>query len=59
MNTKAFFPSGGGSKLILGIGRENQIFFSKNSSHCQVFSPNCQEMTLWSKKNHYLPDGFV
>ena len=24
--------------------------FSKNSSHCQVFSPNCQKMTLWCKK---------
>ena len=21
--------------------------FSKNSSCCQVFSPNCQKMTLW------------
>ena len=26
MNTKAFFPCGGGSNLILGVGRENQIF---------------------------------
>ena len=26
MNTKAFFPCVGGSNLILGIGRENQIF---------------------------------
>ena len=26
MNTKAFFPCAGGSNLILGIGRENQIF---------------------------------
>ena len=29
MNTKAFFPCGGGSNLILGIGRENQISFLK------------------------------
>ena len=27
MNTKAFFPCGGGSNLILGTGRENKIFF--------------------------------
>ena len=25
MNTKALFPSGGGSNLILGTGTENQI----------------------------------
>ena len=29
---------------------------SENSSHCQVFPPNCQKMTLWHKKeNHYPP----
>ena len=27
MNTKAFFPCGAGSNLILGIDTENQIFF--------------------------------
>ena len=37
MNTKAFFPCGGGSNLILGIGTENQIFFSENLTRCQVF----------------------
>ena len=26
MNTKAFFPCGRGSNLILGTGTENQIF---------------------------------
>ena len=40
---QSIFPCGGGSNLILGIGRENQIFFSENSSHCQVFSQNCQK----------------
>ena len=40
MNTKAFFPFGEGSNLILRIGRENQIFFSKTYGHCQVFSSN-------------------
>ena len=47
MNTKAFFPCGGVSNLILVIGPENQLFFSENLSHCQVFSTNCQKMTLW------------
>ena len=27
LNTKAFFPCGEGSNLILGTGSENQIFF--------------------------------
>ena len=27
MNTKAFFPCGGGLNLILGTGMENQIYF--------------------------------
>ena len=27
MNTKVFFPCGGGLNLILGTGIENQIFF--------------------------------
>ena len=36
MNTKAFFPYGGGLNLILGIGKETNIF-SENSSCCQVF----------------------
>ena len=50
MNTKAFFPCGGGSNLILGIGKENQIIFLENSGCCQVFSQNCQKMTFWCKK---------
>ena len=29
MNTKAFFPCGGGSNLILVTSTENQIFFLK------------------------------
>ena len=30
MTTKALFPCGGGSKLILGTGTENQIFILRN-----------------------------
>ena len=33
----------GGSNLR--TGRENQIFYSENSSHGKVFSPNCQKIT--------------
>ena len=32
MNTKAFFPSGRGSNLILGTGKENQIFILRNQA---------------------------
>ena len=53
MNTKAIFHCGGGSNLILGMGRENKLFFSENSSHCQVFSTICQknDPLLFKKKS--------
>ena len=34
MNTKAFFPFGGGSNLILGTGTENQIFVYQMGRLC-------------------------
>ena len=37
MNTEAFFPSGEGSNLILGIGRENQIFFLRSPAAVKFF----------------------
>ena len=46
MNTTAFFPSGEGSNLILGISMENQIFFLRTPPTV-IFSPNCHKMTLW------------
>ena len=49
MNTKTFFPCWGGSNLILGIGRENQISFLKPPVTVRVFSQNCQKMTFWCK----------
>ena len=51
MNTKAFFPCGGGSNLILGIGRENQISFLKTPTTVKFFSQNCQKMAFWCTKN--------
>ena len=38
MNTKSFFPCGGGSNLILGINRENQIFFLRTPAAVKCFS---------------------
>ena len=43
MNIKAFFPCGGGSNLILGIGTENQIFFLGIPATVKFLSPNCQK----------------
>ena len=37
MNTKAFFPCGGGSNLILGTGIENQIFFIRTPANVNFF----------------------
>ena len=37
MNTKLFFPCGGGSNLILGIGMENQIFFLRPPATIKFF----------------------
>ena len=37
MNTKAFFPCGGESNLILGTGTENQIFFLRTPAAIKFF----------------------
>ena len=37
MNTKAFFPCGGGSNLILGTGSENQNFFLRTPATVKIF----------------------
>ena len=51
MKTKAFFSCGAESNLILGIGRENQIFLLRTAAAVNSFSQNCQKMTFWCKKN--------
>ena len=38
MNTKALFPCGGGSHLILGTGTENQIFLLKTPAAIKFFT---------------------
>ena len=37
MNTKAFFPCGGGSNLILETGSEHQIFFLRTPATVKFF----------------------
>ena len=37
MNTKAFFPCGGGSNFILGTCSENQLFFLRTPATIKLF----------------------
>ena len=37
MNTKALFPSGGGSNLVLGIGRKTQKCFLRTPAAMKFF----------------------
>ena len=37
MNTKPLFPCGGGSNLILGTGKENQIFILRTPAIIKFF----------------------
>ena len=53
MNIKAFFPCGGGSNLILGTGRENQIFFLRTPATVKFF------FTKLSKNNMGVSWGCV
>ena len=49
MSTKAFFPCGGGSNLILGTGTENQVFILRTPAAIKFFH-QILKMTLWCKK---------
>ena len=46
MNTKAFFPCGGGSNLILGTGIENQVFFLRTPVAIKFFTKLSKNDTL-------------
>ena len=48
--TKAFFPCGGGSNLILGIGMENQIFILITPAAIKFFIKFSKIVTLVYKK---------
>ena len=41
MSTKAFFPCGGESNLILGTGIENQIFILRTPAAVKFFKQDC------------------
>ena len=50
MNTTEIFHCGGGSNLILGIGRENKIFFLRTPATVKFFQQIVRKMILWCKK---------
>ena len=58
MTTKAFFPCGGGSTLILGTGTENQIFILRTPAAIKFFHQilkNCH----FGVKNKSLPPRWI
>ena len=44
------FPLWGGSELILGIGRENKIFFLRTPAAVKFFHQIVRKMIFWCKK---------
>ena len=50
MNTKVFFLCWKGSNLILGTGKENQIFTLRTPATVKFFPQIVRKMILWYKK---------
>ena len=59
MSTKALFPRGGGSNLILGTGTENQIFILRTPAAIKFFHQILKNCHWCEKKIITHPDGFV
>ena len=59
MNTKAFFLCWEGSNLILGTGKENQIFILKTPATIKFFHQILKKWHFGVKKIIIHPDGFV
>ena len=55
MKTKAFFLCWKGSNLILGTGKENQIFILRTPATIKLFIKFSKNDILVLKKNHYPP----
>ena len=53
MSTKALFPCGRGSNLILGTGTENQIFILRNPAAIKFLHQILKNCHFGVKKNHY------
>ena len=55
MSTKAFFPCGGKSNLILGTGIESQIFILRTPAAINFFHQILKKLSLWCKKKNSSP----
>ena len=55
MSTKAFFPCGEGSNLILGTGMENQIFILRTPANIKFFHQILKNCHFGVKTNHSSP----
>ena len=55
MRTKALFPCGEGSNLILQTGTENQIFILRTPATIKFFHQILKNCHFGVKKNHYQP----
>ena len=54
MSTKAFFPCWGGSNLILGTGKENQVFILRTPAIIKFFHPILKNFHFGVKKKSLL-----
>ena len=54
MSTKALFPCGGGSNLILGTGTENQIFILRTPAAIKFFHQVLKNGHFGVKKKPFL-----
>ena len=60
MTTKALFPCGEGSNLILGTGMENEIFILRTPATIKIFHQIPKKIHFGvNKKIITHPDGFV
>ena len=55
MNTKAFFPYGGGSNLILWTGMEDYILFLRTQAAIKFFHQILRNCHFGVKVNHNPP----
>ena len=55
MHTKAFFLCWEGSNLILGIGKEKQIFILRTQATIKFFHQILKSCHFGVKTNHYPP----
>ena len=59
MNTKAFFPCGDGSILILGTGIENQIFFLRTPATVKFFFTKLSKNDTFAKRSIIIFQGVL